>query len=113
MQHTRGPTSLERNSTRGQNPHSNAPMLEGTPLISWFEGLGTLERTILEGTPSLDCNILKGTKPLKRNFFDEWLTFRDLWTKGKQSRLEDKDWETFSKQFVLRGRELLDLTSTT
>ncbi len=81
-----------------QNRTIESTMLEGTP---------SLECNILKGTKPLECNVLKGTKPLKRNILDEWLTFRDLWTKGKQSRVEDKDWETFSEQFVRLAGEIL------
>lgn len=53
---------------------------------------------------------------IEKGTIDEWLTSRELWLKGREARLQDEEWNIFTKQFVRLANEVIqraDIVITT
>ena len=44
---------------------------------------------------------------IEKGTIDEWLTFRELWPKGREARLQDEEWDIFTKQFARLANEVI------
>lgn len=61
----------------------------------------------LTGTTVSSQAIESTPEQIEMGTIDEWLTFRELWLKGREARLQDEGWDIFTKQFVRLANEVI------